>query len=72
MTATVATFRQIEVERFLRAARNVGARSVEVDLRTLTISMRFPDPGIDSDENPAPDSDAGDGARYGKENWDEE
>lgn len=64
-----AVFRQADAERFMRAARSQGATEFRFDLRELTITARM---AVDSGENPAPDSDAGEGARYGKENWDEE
>ena len=69
----IASFRQVEVERFLRAAKRAGARSVEVDLRSLTLSMQFPaGDNIDNLSNPARNSGADDGVRYGQENWDED
>lgn len=55
-----AKFRQVDLERILRAAKKVGA-VVQVDLRTLEVKI-LPTPGdaIASDEL-APD---------GPENWD--
>lgn len=62
-----AVFRQADAERFMRAARSQGATEFRFDLRALTITARM---AVDSAANPAPDSDAGDGARDGEENWD--
>lgn len=66
---TPAPFRQADAERFIRAARAQGATEFRFDLRELTITARL---AVDSDGNPEPDAGAGDGVRYGKENWDEE
>lgn len=64
-----AVFRQADAERFIRAARSQGATEFRFDLRELTITARLP---VDLDGNQEPDAGAGDGVRYGKENWDEE
>lgn len=66
---THAVFRQVEAERFMRAARSQGATEFRFDLRELTITARIP---IDRVPNSEADSDADNGVRYGKENWDEE
>lgn len=63
-----AVFRQADAERFIRAARSQGATEFRFDLRDLTITASVGK--VDRSQNPEPDADAGDGVRYGKENWD--
>lgn len=69
-----AAFRQADVERLLRAAGREGA-AVQVDLRTLVVTLI---PGIhkgkpvDTAQQQGGILHTGDGARYGKENWDED
>jgi hypothetical protein len=65
-----AVFRQADAERFMRAARSQGATEFRFDLRELTITARLAGE-VDSAENPERDAGAGDGVRYGKEDWDE-
>ena len=64
-----AVFRQADAERFMRAARSQGATEFRFDLRELTITARMP---VDSLADSEANSDADNGVRYGKENWDEE
>ncbi|MDH6265501.1 hypothetical protein M2360_000891 [Rhizobium sp. SG_E_25_P2] len=60
-------FRQADIERLIRAARNAGA-VIKIDLRTLATVIV---PKLDIDENDYADSLPGDHARDGKENWDD-
>ena len=66
-----AVFRQADAERFMRAARSQGATEFRFDLRELTITAHV-SPAVDSDADQEANSDAANGVRYGKENWDEE
>ncbi|MBB4228512.1 hypothetical protein [Rhizobium mongolense] len=57
------SFRQADIERILRAAKNVGA-TVQVDIKTLVVTIFHP-----TKEAVEPLSGL---VRYGEENWDDE
>jgi hypothetical protein len=71
---TRAAFRQADMERIFRAAKSQGM-SVQIDIRTLVVTA-IPDihreDGVDVADDKSRMVHTGNGARYGKENWDEE
>ncbi|PST19702.1 hypothetical protein C7U61_14500 [Rhizobium sp. JAB6] len=77
---TKAAFRQVDIERIIRAAKATGA-VVQIDLRTLVVTIH-PSPEkekIDPFTGFAPDGKenwedygtARNGAPYGRENWED-
>lgn len=71
---TRAAFRQADMERIFRAAKSQGM-AVQIDIKTLVVTA-IPDihkiEGIDGNNEQSRMVHTGNGARYGKENWDEE
>ncbi|WP_421440011.1 hypothetical protein [Agrobacterium tumefaciens] len=71
---TRAAFRQADMERIFRAAKSEGM-AVTIDIKTLVVTA-FPDihrtEGVDPAANGKPIIQTGNGAPYGKENWDED
>ena len=71
---TRAAFRQADMERIFRAAKSQGM-AVQIDIKTLVVTA-IPDihnaVAVDGGSEHAPIIHTGNGARYGKENWDEE
>ena len=71
---TRAAFRQADMERIFRAAKSEGM-AVQIDIKTLVVTA-FPDihrpDGVDHAAHTQPIIRAGNGAPYGKENWDED
>lgn len=71
---TRAAFRQADMERIFRAAKSEGM-AVTIDIKTLVVTAI---PAIHSPELVDATGDGsrmiqtGNGARFGKENWDEE
>jgi hypothetical protein len=73
LTVTRASFRQVEIERVLRAANKAGS-IVQMDMKTL-IATIIPAAGeklVDADGNPLGILPSGNIAQDGKENWDED
>jgi hypothetical protein len=73
LTVTRASFRQVEIERVLRAANKAGS-IVQMDMKTL-IATIIPAAGeklVDADGNPLGILPSGNLAQDGKENWDED
>ncbi len=71
---TRAAFRQADMERIFRAAKSQGM-AVTIDIKTLVVTA-IPDihrnPAVDPSSDGSPMIQSGNGARYGKENWDED
>lgn len=71
---TRAAFRQADMERIFRAAKSQGM-AVSIDIKTLVVTA-IPDihshDGVDHAARQQPIIRAGNGAPYGKENWDED
>ncbi|MCB5201655.1 hypothetical protein LH464_04065 [Neorhizobium sp. T786] len=71
---TRAAFRQADMERIFRAAKSQGM-AVQIDIKTLVVTA-IPDihkhDGIDHTSAVQPIIRTGNGAPYGKENWDED
>lgn len=71
---TRAAFRQADMERIFRAAKSQGM-TVQIDIKTLVVTA-IPDihnqNGVDGGNGEGGIVHTGNGARYGKENWDEE
>ncbi|MBP2508168.1 hypothetical protein J2855_001803 [Agrobacterium tumefaciens] len=71
---TRAAFRQADMERIFRAAKSEGM-SVTIDIKTLVVTA-IPDihrqDGVDATANQQPIIQTGNGAPYGKEDWDED
>lgn len=71
---TRAAFRQADMERIFRAAKSQGM-AVTIDIKTLVVTaipaIHRPELVDTTDSSPRM-LHTGNGARYGKENWDEE
>lgn len=71
---TRAAFRQADMERIFRAAKSEGM-AVQIDIKTLVVTA-FLDihrqPDVDPNASNPPIVETGNGAPYGKENWDED
>lgn len=71
---TRAAFRQADMERIFRAAKSQGM-AVTIDIKTLVVTaiptIHKPT-AVDTSETDNPIVRTSNGARYGKENWDEE
>ncbi|KQV43262.1 MULTISPECIES: hypothetical protein [unclassified Rhizobium] len=71
---TRAAFRQADMERIFRAAKSQGM-AVSIDIKTLVVTaipaIHKPD-GIDASSEAPGMIRTGNGAPYGKENWDED
>ncbi|MDX0572125.1 hypothetical protein GOD68_18015 [Sinorhizobium medicae] len=69
-----AAFRQADMERIFRAARREGF-AVQIDIRSLVVTAipnAAPAEAIDTAPRQGGILTSGEGARYGKENWDED